>query len=391
MRRLTAEGHRRLGPLLALAMAAAAASPAAAAVQSATSLPASCGNLWEEMSEECMSALETRYLDERVSRTRRFEPGGRPDNRLRPFQPLPRRVLVRWRDVFDAPLATRRQVEGALGRAVCLVPEGAYEPDLAETCAAAALARLGILHAACVPFLGRDSDGDYWEGRWSFEFERLDEEVPERGPEYDRRRAVIEEARIHFAWRLQMCRAVPPSALVPLAALFMPPPHYDNPEWHQGYEMLRSALALGSEWALFHFTGSNAVLNALSRSDLTAAYLHRAVKAYVMPSSRDDEPIYLLAAMGHDAASHRPRLDWSGWSVPFTEAEIEVARRKARDVLASGWEPLPVAPTGSRRRRDSTAEAEHPGKVVVRRWITEEGEERAITADGTVLVTGSDY
>ena len=391
MRRLTTNECPWFAALLVLAIASGSSSSALAGDESRTSLPAGCPALWEDMSDECMSALETRYLDERVSRTRRFEPGGRPDNRLRPFLPLPRKVLVRWRDVFDAPLATRRQVEDALGRAVCLVPEGGYEPDLAETCAAASLARLGILHAACVPFLARDWGGDYWEGRWSFEFERLEEEVPEPGPEYDRRRAVIEEARIHFAWRLQRCRSVPPAALVPLAALFTPPPHYDNPDWHQGYEMLRAARAVGSEWALFHLPGPNAFVNALSRSDLTAAYVHRAFEAYTMPSSRDDELVYLLVAMTHDVASPRPRLDWSGWSDPFTEAEIHEARRKARDVLAVGWEPLPEAPTGSRRGRDSAAGAEDPGKAVVRRWITEDGEERAITADGTVLVTGSDY
>ena len=391
MRRLTANKCPRLGPLLALAVATAAASVVLAADQSPTSLPVGCGDLWEDVSSECMSTLEKRFLDERVSRTRHFQPGGRPDGRLRPFRPLPRNVLVRWRDVFDAPSATRGQVEVALGRAECLVAEGGYEPDLKEACAAEALARLGILHAACVPFLARDSDADYWEARWLYEFDRLDEEVPEKGPEYNRRHAVIAEARIHFAWRLQRCRAVPPSSLVPLGALFTPPPHYDNPDWHQGNDMLRAALALGSEWALLHFTGSSAFVNALSKTDLTAAYLHRAVKAFVEPRSRDAELVYLLAAMTHDVATLRLRLDWSGWSIPYTDAEVDAARRTVRDVLASGWERLPEASVGSQRRGDGATEVEDPGEVVVRRWTTKDGEERAVTADGTVLVTGSDY
>ena len=293
--------------------------------------------------------------------------------------------------MFDAPSATRAQAEVALGRAECLVPEGGYEPGLKRTCAAEALARLGVLHAACVPFLARDSDADHWEARWLYEFDRLDEQVPEKGPEYNRRHAVIAEARVHFAWRLQRCRTVPPSSLAPLAGLFTPPPHYDNPDWHQGNYMLRAALAFGSEWALFHFTGSNTFVNALSKTDLTAAYLHRAVKAFVEPQSRDAELVFLLVAMAHDVATLRLRLDWSGWSTPYTDAEIEEARLTARDALAGGWERLPEVSAASQRGGDGAAEAEDPGRVVVRRWITKDGEERAITADGTVLVTGSDY
>ena len=304
--------------------------------------------------------------------------------------PEPSNLRVHWRDVFAAPLETRARVEDALAQPDCLVAEGYYRPDRRDACAAADLATLGILHEACVPFLGRDAYAD-WEGEWAREFERLDEEVPDQGDVYNRRRSILEEARIHFAWRLQKCRAVPPDALAPLAALPTPPPHYDNPDWHQGYAMIRAALRLGDDWALAHMIASNATVNVLWQSNRTAAYLHRAGKAFVRSSGPEIELAYLMVAMAHDIGARQSRFDWSGWSNAFTAAEIDAAQRIARETLASGWVPLPETQPAHREERASAAEPRDPSKVVVRRWITEDGKERAMTADGTVLVTGSEY
>lgn len=396
MPRLRTNGALRLRGLVVLAVATAATGPAFAATTGRappTLPPEGCADLWGNMSTACMSVLDERFLDEPASRSRHFHPGGYPDEDRLPFLPRPRDLPVRWRDVFDAPLETRRLVEKALGRADCIVPEGAFQPELGEVCGAEALARLGMLHASCTPFLARDSDGEYWEGRWSVELERLDEQVPEAGDEHRRRRAVIEEAKVHFAWRLQTCRAVPPDAFVPLAVLPTPPPHYDNPDWHQGYEMLSAALRLGSRWATVLVGGNEVFVNAVSRTDPVVAYVLRAVTAFVNSGTPESGLAYLMVAMRHDNESPQLRFDWAGWSTPFTATELAAARRIAGRVLEKGWEPLPL-PGGNAATqggRSTTAGPQDPGKVVVRRWITENGEERAVTADGTVLVTGSDY
>ena len=178
------------------------------------------------------------------------------------------------------------------------------------------MARLGILHEACLPFLARDSYGD-WDSAWAYEFERLDEELPEQDGEYSQRRSLLESAKIHFAWRLQKCRAVPSEALRPLAALPTPPPHYDSSDWHQGHEMIRAALRLGDEWAVANMIGYNATVNSIWRLDPAAAYLHRAGIAFVESAGRELELAYVMVAMTLDTGSLQARLDWSGWSDPF--------------------------------------------------------------------------
>ena len=154
--------------------------------------------------------------------------------------------------------------------------------------------------------------------------------------------------------------------------------------------MIRAALRLGDAWAVAHMVGSKADVNALWQWDPTAAYVQRSVWAFVL-SPPEIELAYLMVAMAHDIGARQSRFDWSGWSNAFTAAEIDAAQRIARETLASGWVPSPETQPADREERASTAEPRDPSKVVVRRWITEDGKERAMTADGTVLVTGSEY
>lgn len=341
------------------------------------------GNLWHRQEDACLSRLDAEYLDQSVTESRWFYPGGYPAGPRTRFVPMPKTDVVRWRDLFGSPKQMRTRAGAALAKPECVRGKGDVDHGLRNACAADDILRLGLLHEACVPFVARDGYAD-WEADWNGEFEQA-AELAQFDVSYSGMHHVVARARVHFAWRLQRCRSVPGEALEPLAQLPQRPRHCTSPDWHQGHDLINIASRLGSPWAMTRSIGSNEDVNALAETALAFAYVQRAGKAFVNGDGLADQLGYLLAAMRHDAGVH---IDWRGFEGAFTSTETEAGRKMAQELGSQGWIPLPESQRVMERSERS--EGVESSKGTVRRWVTEDGGHRAMTADGTVVVVAID-
>ncbi len=218
-----------------------------------------CPTLWSGIGEKCTQALDDRYLREPVGLAQLHDdPIGWERSQPAAFGG------IAWRDVFVDPEETREAVLVALSREECHVGEGDMRPDLGETCAADQIARLAMLHEACVMPLVLHSGFNPWraagqeptwigpsdaelDAYWAHWVDRLDADTSLSVEEYWDRRSEIDDARFRFGWRLMRCKAVPEASLAWLDDL--PRPTGDPQNQHQGAHLTTMAARLGSEWA----------------------------------------------------------------------------------------------------------------------------------------------
>ena len=328
-----------------------------------------CPSPSDAVAEECMAALEERYWNKPVLCHVHANPAHGSWKPI--WWPQPRNDPLVWRDVFEDPSALRAAVHAAARNRACRLRENELRPDLRQTCAADAMARLGALHGACQyvrymegnqRFEGWEREGDrpsrespfarrrgtpsqaksnpqlegwqtYWEER------RTEAETLENGTDWQHA-ALQEEAELHHAWRMAKCRAVPEAALAPLRELRPPSIYADSPV-DQRDLLVVAAARLGSEWALavgtsLNRAGShgNVAVETWRDAPLALAYLHWSHHAGLA---------YLLAARQIDLTSDAPRFDWRGWERRLADAygahRVTAAVSRVETILAHGWPP----------------------------------------------------
>ena len=411
-----------------------------------------CPSSSDGMSVECMAALQERYWNKPVLCHAHANPAREFWKPI--WRPKPRNDLLVWREVFEDPSSLRADVHAAAANRACRLREDEFRPDLRWTCAADAMARLGVLHGACQYTLymegGRRFEGWEREGRpslqepsphfegWRTYWQERRAEAETLGSESYWQVAVQEEAELHHAWRMAKCRQVPVAALAPLREL-RPPSVYSSP-FDQHDLLVVAAARLGSEWALAVGTSSsragshgNVAVEAWRDAPLPLAYLHW---------SHHAGPAYLLAARQADLASGAPRFDWRGWERGLADAyganRVAAAVSTAQTIRAHGWPPCcarnlshspwpwadlptPVRTKMVRRRIDQSGNVRwvyengredwvednvtysampggetwttyhsHIGRGVLRRWIDREGTERWLDEWGDEHWIGAD-
>ena len=163
-------------------------------------LRAACSSLIGELTAECESALERRFVDMWAHSPSSLVPG------------------VTHGELFTLDESTYVAVRTALARPECRVPPGRMRTDLRQTCAADAMARLALLHRACFGWIAQDPDGSerlrletrLENERWDVEpdnAEWLDQE------DYLKAREQRELNAFERSWEYRKCRAMPAGAL----------------------------------------------------------------------------------------------------------------------------------------------------------------------------------
>ena len=287
-----------------------------------------CPSLWGKFSDDCMAALEARYVD-RPGQLRRFS-----------MPPFPPGTPITWRQVYADPAATRRIVADALRNPQCRVAEGQVRLDLREVCAADAITRLAILQQQCGVILEDTTDST---AQWLREsaLSRLENDASLDSDEYHRRRTEEDEGGFWGAWHVRKCRAAE-STVTAWLPEFPAPPEDSDTRIHSGiYDqakyLIPAAARRGSEWALARTLGSVAHINAMAELDLALAYAGRARK--VGPESDLYLPYFIAAhhyAQLRGVQRHEMRLPVGG----FTAEQWQAAWRKAPRIIAQGWEPM---------------------------------------------------
>ena len=264
-----------------------------------------CGNLWIDPSEECSLALKRRFGNEKMSprwlinTPYDWQPG---ITDARGEWSLPGLREISWERAFEDPVETRRVAGEALSRPECIVGRGRLRPQLDERCAADEMAKLGVLHMACVGLMVRD---DAWrelgmagkyEEDWRSEEEGLVETANDQDSYWRAKQELMEE-RFRFAWRVHRCREVPKEALVWVDA-FPTPDHHSGA--HQGVDLLEAAGRIGHRGAAlwsFHRPEDLAVverwdraLASLVRSETEEAHRLEHLIAAVELAYLDDKP-----------------------------------------------------------------------------------------------------
>lgn len=332
-----------------------------------------CDPARQEHRPQCMEALERAYMPRVVAFNSHSYPGGEQEE----WWPLPLEDQVTWREVFRSPVALRKKVEAALLDPVCQVERGRIAHDQRERCAANAMARLAVLQRTCSPMHDLEWSDEDWQEEWHLwaNAMREDAETEEKRRQLD---GSLVESELHFTWRLEQCARVPREATLPLAALPTPPSEYSFAD--QSGELLARAARLGSDWALVRSVGTITDINALAKSNLALAYLHRAKRRYLLTNlaARQAYVAYVLVARHHDLAGDSKAIDWRGIDEAFSPAEVRGVARDVQEVLASGWIPLP------------RPEPENARNPIVRRWRDEDGNERVRFKDGKEAIVAVD-
>ena len=352
--------------------------PPACATASLDDLKRLCPVPSEAVSEECLAALERRYVRRPVYCDLDSAPG--QWRWYRRWQPLPRKEVLVWADVFEDVAAVRGKVEAAMADPACRLREHEFRADLRQRCAADAMARLAVLHRACRgPITMEDEANPYFHG-WPLAWAERRATIEEHGDEdYWRLIARLEESELHFAWRMTKCRAVPKPVLEELAKL-RPPSIYVPADQ---YDLLMVAAArLGNPWAIARTAVSIGIgidaavaIEMWPDAPLPLAYVAFAFQA---ASSLP----YFLAAREEDRHSEAPWFDWHGFEQSVPAEEIKAAMPAAERIRAQGWPPC-CKP----QRGDSpwpwTDLPTVLSKKYMRRRIDEEGNVRWVHRSGT--------
>ena len=194
------------------------------------------GDSWLALDAECVAAMN--HLTAHWWRTL-------------PAVPRPR---VHVSEALADPVADHAAVAGALDDPRCMVPEGEARPDLAETCAAAAMVRLAALHEFCGMVAARPE----MDFRTAYHLQtryldsRLDEAASEAlsQEDYYRRAEYAYENSAGLIYRLHVCRSLPPAVLRPLAGL----PGSLTESWaNRGWALYELARRLGTERLLHYY------------------------------------------------------------------------------------------------------------------------------------------
>ena len=354
-------------------------------------LKALCPSPSSAASAQCIEALHERYWDRPVLCDAH---SNMEDGPSRPrWWPQPRSDTVVWRQVFENPSALRTEVEAATRDPSCRLRESQFRPDLRTACAADAMARLAVLHRACRRVLDWEDESnpyfDGWRPRWEARRAALDE----TDDDYRQQVAEVEESELHFAWRLAKCRAVPESALAPLALLR--PSSYYVAEHDQRDQLVAAAARLGSVWAI----SVGASWSSLGQDGRVAVETWRAAPlplAYIHWAMRSRNQLaYLLAAREEDLASAAPQFDWRGFEAAFTNQAINAAQPLVGAIRAQGWprccdrelgnspwpwmdQPTPMRVQVLRRRIDENFNI---------RWMYEDGREEWVHGEHTYSET----
>ena len=106
-----------------------------------------CPSPSDAVAKACMAALDERYRNKPVLCHAHANPAR--GFRQPVWWPQPRNDLLPWREVFEDPSTLRATVQAAVRNRACRLLENEFRPDLRRTCAADAMARLGVLHGAC--------------------------------------------------------------------------------------------------------------------------------------------------------------------------------------------------------------------------------------------------
>lgn len=277
---------------------------------------------------ECFAALELRYLDA-------------PADRWRPEPILAVSKPLTWREVFSSPMDTRVASARALSNPECHVPNGQIRNDLKSSCAADEIAKLAVLHQACIAVLRDDATRDITdlEREWDFEIARLDREASDQA-DYYRRREDLEDQWYWLSWRLSKCRTVPAEALVFIGAFRSPSvDSQDERRFPHGQtiELMAAAARLGSEWAQAYYLGDAAHINALAQFDVARAYANLARRYH---GGSHDQLAYEIAGAKHalrqGIPAHRIRLDLSRHSPEV----LSQASARAEWIVSRGWTPV---------------------------------------------------
>ena len=238
---------------------------------------AACPSLIGELTAECESALERRFVGTWAKS---------PSSLVRG---------VTYAEIFALDGTTYATVRDALARPECRVPPGRMRSDLGESCAAGAMVRLGLLHFVCDRWAAQARDADerlrletrFENERWEVEPDNaawLDQEG------YLAAREVKELNAYNRSWKYRKCRAMP-EAIEWRGLRFdhITDGEYvqDGPPWHVAPHMKPSSAAtwlsvplwesaarLGSELAF-----DNLVLNKGQLDDEPMAALFAAVEA----------------------------------------------------------------------------------------------------------------
>ena len=354
-----------------------------------------CPRQSDAVSKGCMAALEERYWTRPVLCHAHANPG---DGAWQPiWWPQPRNDALVWQEAFEDPSALRAAVQAAVRNRACRLRESEFRPDLRQTCAADAMARLGVLHGACQYAL-------YMERGWRFEGWERERASPQEASLFDgwqtyweeqridaetlqnesnkQQVAVQQEAELHHAWRIAKCRAVPKAALAPLREL-RPPSVYTGSPVDQRDLLVVAAARLGSEWALtvgtaLNRAGShgNVAVETWRDAPLPLAYIHW---------SHHAGAAYLLAARQVDLASDAPRFDWRGWERGLEDAYgpngVAAAVSTVETIRSHGWPPCCTRELGNSPWPWSDLPTPARTKVV-RRRIDESGNVRWVYQNG---------
>ena len=231
------------------------------------------GELDRAVTDECVAALEARFLPMPASRA------------ILPVSPP-----LTWNDVFGDVGRKIELVEAALADAACDVPDGEIRPDLASHCSARAMAELYVLRETCADNSLSFNSWEFSLSRPGFDLESL-EYIGWSRVDRERYRTNIDRAlrdRVLAGWAKEA-----PDQQAYAEGKRLAHDMYFRSEWRRarcglaydvlawtrgdGWEgLLGRAARLGDSFALAHHLGGPRHAAKLAESDPPLAHLHLA-------------------------------------------------------------------------------------------------------------------